>query len=324
MKVGNIINQVSACLPEVAVVLLREDHQQHSTTTTTNSKGGCYKILSSSCGSTSMIHSTAEIENDYLDNPIGEVYREYSREKTTMSFAGSGGIATTTGSSSSGRTNNNSSNNNKGEFVLSLADMRTNQNARKYHDEVEKISPWFIEIASCVGLGMNGGVEPDGGYWKVLYLFEKHAKNDDDCNPNTGDSSSSSSRRASKKRRKKKKKFKYSLVGYVTLFYHGHNMTVCQAVCLPPYQRSGHGTEMLKTAYEVCDGHEILVESPAPAFGKLCVTSLPSVFPGHVCISFNCDFCFIPSFPPHSFLPPPSCIEESNRLLFSEHTHRKI
>ena len=62
---------------------------------------------------------------------------------------------------------------------------------------------------------------------------------------------------------------KYSLVGYVTLFYQGLQMTVCQAVCLPPYQRAGHGTEMLLAAYNVCEGREILVESPAPAFVAL-------------------------------------------------------
>ena len=103
---------------------------------------------------------------------------------------------------------------------------------------------WFIEIASCVEVGLAGGVEAGGGYWKVLYLFEKHGQ---------GDGAS-----------------KYSLVGYVTLLYdgNGQKMTVCQAVCLPPYQRSGHGTEMLKTAYSVCEAREILVESPAPAFGE--------------------------------------------------------
>jgi len=221
INIGTIITQISAGLPETASVLLKDE----------SSAGGGfdYKVLNSS------VHAIAEIENDYLDRPIGEVIREYSREKTNLSLFGSGGLTPSLQKSRSTKCTG-------GNFVLTLADMRTDKDARKYHDEVEKIAPWFIEIASGVEVGLSGGIESDGGYWKVLYLFETHLH---------GSAT------------------KYSLVGYVTLFYHGTKMSVCQAVCLPPYQKNGHGSEMLMAAYDVNDNREILVQAPAPAFVAL-------------------------------------------------------
>jgi len=217
MKASRIITQVAAGLPGVAAILLKDEGSDS------------YKIQS--CN----VSSFADIENHYLDEPVGNVFREYTREKMDLSLTGSGGLSlgleTTDGASASRKVA-------KGNFVLTLADMRTDKEGRKYHDEVEKASSWFIEIASRIEVGLSSGVDIDGGYWKVLYLFEKHKKG-------------------------------YSLVGYETLYYHGLQMTVCQAVCLPPYQRAGHGTEMLLAAYEVCESREILVESPAPAFVAL-------------------------------------------------------
>ncbi|KAL7434995.1 hypothetical protein ACHAXH_006825 [Discostella pseudostelligera] len=221
MKVGAIITQLSGGLPEVAAVLLRD------ASVADESVG--YKILSPS------VKSVADVENDYLDQPIGDTIREYSRKKPIMNPSVSGGIACCSHMSGHSRRSTT------GDFVLTIADMRSDKDACKYHDEVEKLSQWFIEIASPVNVGMNGGVEADG-FWRVLYLFEKHSQ---------GGVS------------------KFSLAGYMTLFFRDHQMIVCQAVCLPPYQRSGHGTEMLRTAYEACDGREIHVESPAPAFVAL-------------------------------------------------------
>jgi hypothetical protein len=222
MKVGTIITQLSAGLPEVAVVLLKD------ASVADESNG--FKILSSN------VQSMSDVENDYLDQPIGDVVREYSREKTIMSTSVSGVLNGTS------LTRGPSRRSTVGDFVLTLADMRYDKDACKYHDEVEKLSQWYIETASPIDVGITGGIEPDGGFWKVLYLFEKHSQ--------AGGAS------------------KYSLAGYMTLFYRHRHMTVCQALLLPPYQRSGHGTDMLRTAYEACDGREILVESPAPAFGE--------------------------------------------------------
>ncbi|KAL3823595.1 hypothetical protein ACHAXA_005576 [Cyclostephanos tholiformis] len=230
LKVGRIIAQISGGLPEVAAILLKDDSVAGGT--------GGFKIVHSSVGSLS------DIENNFLDQPIGKIVREYTREKTNMSLCGSGGIPHTSVKKGSQKV--------VGHFVLTLADARTDKEARKYHDEVEMISPWFIEIASCVRVGRNGGVEATGAYWKVLYLFEKHS-----------DGGTA----------------KYSLVGYVTLLYDERHMSVCQAVCLPPYQRNGHGTEMLKTAYDICGNKEILVESPAPAFGEYTIVRYMTTYP---------------------------------------------
>jgi len=216
MSVNRLVTQIAAGLPGVTSILVKDEYSTD------------FKILSSS------INSIAEVENDYLDEPVGKVIGGYSREKTDMSVTSSGGIQ---GPSTEGRKKAA-----KGNFVLTLADMRTDKDGRRYHDEVERAAPWFIEIASRIEVGVTSGIEADGGYWKVLYLFEQHRQG---------------------------QATKYSLVGYVTLFYQGLQMTVCQAVCLPPYQRAGHGTEMLLAAYDVGDNREILVESPAPAFVAL-------------------------------------------------------
>ncbi|KAL9190181.1 hypothetical protein ACHAXT_007392 [Thalassiosira profunda] len=215
VKVGTVINQVCGGLPNVEAVLLKDESATDG--------GSGYKVLS--CHA----QSIADIENDYLDAPFGRAIKEYSRGNASADIA-------------SAAAENGTSPATKGEFLLTLADMRNDKDARQYHDEVEKMSLWFIEIASPVEVGIRGGVETDGSYWKVLYLFQKH-------------SSGSAT--------------KYSLVGYLTLLYHGLKMTVCQAVCLPPFQRAGHGSEMLMAAYDVCEDREILVESPAPVFVAL-------------------------------------------------------
>ncbi|KAL3760571.1 hypothetical protein ACHAWU_009532 [Discostella pseudostelligera] len=242
MKVGSIITQLSGGLPEVAAVLLRD------ASVADESMG--YKIMSPS------VKSVADVENDYLDQPIGDITREYSWEKPIMRPSVSGGIACSLPMSGHSRRSTT------GDFVLTIADMRSDKDACKYHDEVEKLSQWFIEIASPVNVSMNGGIEADG-FWRVLYLFEKHSQ--------AGAS-------------------KYSLAGYMTLFYRDHQMTVCQAVCLPPYQRSGHGTEMLRAAYEACDGREIHVESPAPAFGE-------ELIDGRILTTFRCALSTLACFP---------------------------
>jgi histone acetyltransferase 1 len=152
-------------------------------------------------------------DDDYLDSPIGTVLREYQRK--TM------------------------------DFVISLAD---GPDAAEYHEQVQKLAVWFIETADGVDVESN-----DGGYWKVLYLFVKHAPH------------------------------QYSLAGYLTLFHFfspfkkpkaGIVARVCQALILPPYQRMGHGRLLLKTVHELANDPsnsivEINVEDPAPAFVAL-------------------------------------------------------
>ena len=139
------------------------------------------------------------------------------------------------------------------EFCISLAKGKV---AAKYHSSVQRLALLFIENADDVEVDSE-----DGGFWKVMYLFRKHSPT------------------------------KFSLAGFVTLFHFsapfrkpkpGTIIRVCQAVVLPPYQRSGHGRELLHKVHDLAQGKfdnvigkygesivEINVEDPAPGFVAL-------------------------------------------------------
>jgi histone acetyltransferase 1 len=207
------------------------------------------------------VKSIDAVESDYLDQPVGTAIREYSKSKRAMSLQGSGGITPLSRESYSS---------NNAPFLLSLADMRTDNKARQYHDQLEKLAPWWIETADCVGMGLTEGVNETGGHWKVLYLFEKH---------NTKSPAAKRGVGRSKSQKAKPPIAKYSLAGYMTLWFQGKNMVVCQVLLLPPYQRSGHGTELLRAAYDLafakCGADsmdtvsQIDVELPGKAFVAL-------------------------------------------------------
>jgi histone acetyltransferase 1 len=139
---------------------------------------------------------------------------------------------------------------NEDDFCFSLA---KGDEVEAYHKSIQRIALLYIETADDVSVESE-----DDGYWKVLYLFRKHSPD------------------------------KYSLAGYVTLFHFsspfrkpkpGTVVRVCQVVVLPPYQRSGHGREMLHKVHDLVQGHhdsllgrygesivEVNVEDPAPGF----------------------------------------------------------
>lgn len=146
-------------------------------------------------------------DDDYLQLPLGSVVKEYTR--------------------------------NGMDFIISLAN---GADAAQYHNEVQKLAIWFIETADDVNLASS----ERGGYWKILYIFRKHAAS------------------------------QYSVVGYMTIFHFyspfkkptsGIVARVCQVLILPPYQRMGHGIELLKQVYGMAgdDIVEINVEDPAPS-----------------------------------------------------------
>jgi len=167
---------------------------------------------------------SSSIEGTYLQRPLGVILEEYSVKGH--------------------------------DFVMSLA---TGDEANVYHTKVQQLALWFIETADNVDAASR-----DGGFWKVLYLFQKHNST------------------------------KYSLAGYVTLFHFqapfkkpkpGYVVRVCQALVLPPYQRMGHGKRLLTCVMNIAHetynnlltttkkGNdeivEINVEDPAPAFVML-------------------------------------------------------
>ncbi|GAX13968.1 histone acetyltransferase 1 [Fistulifera solaris] len=143
-------------------------------------------------------------------------------------------------------------------FRLTLAN---GSDAVTYHNEVQRMARFFIETADDVDVADQSV----GGTWNILYLFQIHGEK------------------------------QYSFAGYFTLYHFnspfrkptpGTVVRICQALILPPYQRSGHGFTMMNAAYKwAFDGYskqlkgadagiaksivEINVEDPAPAFVAL-------------------------------------------------------
>ncbi|KAL3792053.1 hypothetical protein HJC23_011218 [Cyclotella cryptica] len=251
MRVETIVKHMMRGLPNVEAVLLFDGNG-----CSVSREDGSFKSLSSS------IKSIDCIDGDYLEEPVGTVIREYTRNKCSMSLRCSGGIVTPSREINASRNT---------RFVLSLADMTTDASARQYHDEVEKLAPWWIETADSVHMCDTKGISKNGGYWRVLYLFEKH----ETPPPKRGRGRPPKSRRS----RSNSPSFRYSLAGYMTFLYHDKKLVVCQVLLLPPYQRCGHGTELMKAAHTVARHgisglqiepvYQIDVVMPAPAFVAL-------------------------------------------------------
>lgn len=146
------------------------------------------------------------------------------------------------------------------EFVVTLADGRT-PSVAEFHHNAQRLALFFIENADGVDVA-----SVEEGHWKVLYVFRKHSTTK-----------------------------QYSLVAYTTLFHFsspfrkptpGIIVRVCQVLVLPPYQRQGHGRDMLQAVYRYAHGQyeefpshgesqreyqivQVNVEDPAPAFTAL-------------------------------------------------------
>jgi histone acetyltransferase 1 len=140
------------------------------------------------------------------------------------------------------------------DFCVSICD---GPDCAEYHHAIQPLAVYFIETADNVNVSEAS--------WKVLYLFCKHATRE------------------------------YALAGYMTLFFlespfrkpiGGSIVRICQALVLPPHQRSGHGSRMLHCVFDLANGAdsvlvhkrsnvcwsnvvEINVEDPAPAFATL-------------------------------------------------------
>jgi hypothetical protein len=264
MRIETIVKHLMRGLPKVRAVLLY-DGENYSPV---QDSDGTIQSLSST------IKAMESVTNDYLDEPIGTLVdsHDYTADKRPMTLEGSGGIEDPTTITRDAR------------FVISLADMKQDEMARRYHDEVEKLAPWWIETADCVNMGLTGGISHKGegtGHWKVLYLFERHVV---DAGPKrrgrppkhlskpSKDSSISGPKRRGRPPKMLKfaqhvapsgskpskqqvppsssNKTMYSLAGYMTILFHGKKMVICQVLILPPYQRSGHGMELMLAAYK--------------------------------------------------------------------------
>lgn len=84
---------------------------------------------------------TANKDEGYLAEPIGEVLEEYSVSSSSSS-----------------------------SFVLTVSDGRLSSRACRFHANVQRLALWYIENADHVDIGDQS----KGGHWKVVYLFQKH------------------------------------------------------------------------------------------------------------------------------------------------------
>ena len=179
------------------------------------------------------------IANHYLTAPIGNVLEEYTAPV----------IGTTTRDTTA-------------DFCVTLA-KGSDPVVREYHHQVQNLAIWFIETAENVNIASTD----NGGYWKVLYLFQKHVR------PVRLLSSRRQSPRKEQTAASSKTTVVYSLAGYMTLFFFpspfrkpcpGTVVRVCQALILPPYQRAGHGRRLLQSVYD----HVVLENGTATTSSK--------------------------------------------------------
>ncbi|KAG7374074.1 histone acetyltransferase [Nitzschia inconspicua] len=184
-----------------------------------------------------------DVKEKFLSQPVGQMLEEYTVVQ------------------------GNNQDSQSVDFVITLADGRDPKVAQ-YHHKIQPLALFYIENADNVDVGAT-----DNGYWKVLYVFQKH-------------------RTASKDA--------FSLVGYFTLFHFialfhkpqpGIIVRICQALILPPFQGQGHGTRMFQAVYKLAHNQypevsnpsnqidygavsqhvivQVNVEDPAPAFVAL-------------------------------------------------------
>jgi histone acetyltransferase 1 len=212
----------------------------------------------------------SEVEDCFLSEPVGDILEEYSIPATEKDV---GNL------SISDYVDNDKIPSSK-HFVLTIADGRLPY-VSEYHRSVQNLALFYIENADTVDVANDG----DGGFWKIMYIFQKHdgdGDGDDDVDDDDDDD-------------KEKNRSRYSLVGYFTLFHFialfhkpdpGLILRICQALILPPFQGQGHGRRLLQTVYNLAhkdsgqasasEGDsqyrniiQVNVEDPAPAFVAL-------------------------------------------------------
>ncbi|XP_033114772.1 histone acetyltransferase type B catalytic subunit-like [Anneissia japonica] len=127
-------------------------------------------------------------------------------------------------------------------FEIYKNDMST-PGFREYHERLQTFLWWFIDAASYI--------DPDDERWGYYTFFERQVEGS-----NT----------------------RYSSVGYITVYkYYAYpdkiRQRISQMLILPPYQRQGHGSEVLETVYRdfISDPivFDITVEDPSDNFVRL-------------------------------------------------------
>ncbi|CAE1300785.1 HAT1 [Acanthosepion pharaonis] len=153
-------------------------------------------------------------------------------------------------------------------FEVYKASIEDTPDFRKYHERLQTFILFFIDAASYIDV--------DDDRWTFYLLFEKYRINGG---------------------------FRYAAVGYMTVYnYYAYpekiRPRISQVLILPPFQKQGHGAQLLQTFYnetytrpEVLD---ITVEDPSENFQRLrdfvdtrnCM-ALPSFHPDHLLNGFS-------------------------------------
>jgi len=136
--------------------------------------------------------------------------------------------------------------NQNSKFEIYLADFKT-PGMREHHKQMQLFLLFLIEASSYI--------DDTDELWQVMTLYEKRKVS-------TGN--------------KRVGQFQYFFVGYVTLYNFlafpelKKKLRVSQFIILPPYQRRGHGQELLRQIYEIARNEESFIETnvedPSPSF----------------------------------------------------------
>ncbi|ETO20079.1 hypothetical protein RFI_17140 [Reticulomyxa filosa] len=130
------------------------------------------------------------------------------------------------------------------------------EHMQRYHDRLQFLLLFYIE--SCSYIDSN---DPT---WEVLLLFEKNIRTQE-----------------------------YKSVGYLTLYAffaypNGHRLRISQVLIFPPFQRSGHGFELIQHVHFMVRYRNFLqlnVEDPAKGFQIL--RDISDVFNADLCQVFT-------------------------------------
>ncbi|PVD37263.1 hypothetical protein C0Q70_04260 [Pomacea canaliculata] len=128
------------------------------------------------------------------------------------------------------------------EFQIYKADIEV-KGFKSFHNRLQTFILFFIDAASFIDV--------DDDKWRFYLLFEKYVQ-DGEC--------------------------RYATAGYMTVYnYYAYpekiRPRISQFLVLPPFQRQGHGAQLLQTFYnDVCPRPEVLditVEDPSENFQRL-------------------------------------------------------
>lgn len=128
------------------------------------------------------------------------------------------------------------------KFEIYQTDIET-PGFREYHERLQTFIMFFIDGASYIDV--------DDHRWKFYLIFEKYKENGNNM---------------------------YAIAGYMTVYnYYAYperiRPRISQVMILPPFQKQGHGAQLLQTFYNTCysrsEVKDITVEDPSESFQRV-------------------------------------------------------